>query len=78
MNEYLQMIDEISELQNHKCAICDKDQTNEKMYVDVNHQKEEVLGLLCLDCYDIVGTCCGDIKYLNKVRKWIKENHMKK
>jgi hypothetical protein len=54
------------ELQEGKCAICGKHQSQfeKRLYVDHDHESGRVRGLLCQKCNSAIGLLCDDVSLL--------------
>ena len=54
----IEQYNEMLKAQNHKCAICEKDETEvsrNRLFVDHCHTTGDVRGLLCLNCNTAIG-----------------------
>ena len=63
--------------QNHRCAICGKDEVDNGKYlaVDHNHKTGKVRGLLCNQCNSGLGFYKDDINILLKAVIYLEEFH---
>lgn len=63
--------------QNGKCAICEKEETEERsgklraLAVDHNHSTGAVRGLLCQSCNKMIGLACDDVTVLAKAISYL-------
>lgn len=61
------------ESQNHKCAICKKEQS-EKFCVDHCHQTKKIRGLLCHKCNTTLGFVNDDLEILHTMIVYLKNS----
>ena len=78
----LEEYEELSKLQEHKCAICLKEETSLNssrtsilpLAVDHNHSTKKVRGLLCSKCNQAVGLLKEDIEIVRRLIKYLELN----
>jgi Recombination endonuclease VII len=61
----------MSALQNHRCAICEK---QAKLCVDHDHLTGKIRALLCANCNHILGKAYDDPAILRKAVNYLEEN----
>lgn len=59
--------------QDNKCAICNKNYTIRKLFVDHDHKNGLVRGLLCNRCNLLIGWADDSIEVLEKAIKYLKQ-----
>lgn len=64
----------ILELQNGKCAICNKIQDKRPLSVDHDHTTGKIRGLLCLKCNSGIGFVSEDVNILESMISYIKKH----
>lgn len=62
----------ISELQNHRCAICGKEENGKQLAVDHCHETGKVRGLLCSNCNLGLGKLGDSIESVGKALAYLK------
>lgn len=67
-----EQVDYMSELQKHKCAICDQEYGN-KVQIDHCHKTGRVRGLLCINCNWLLGKAYDNPELLRKAAKYLEE-----
>lgn len=62
-------------LQNGKCAICNKDQSEFKrpLFIDHNHNTKKIRALLCNNCNTILGHAKENINILINAIEYLKQ-----
>ena len=72
----IEQYDQMFNVQEGKCKVCGKDQSELKqpLSVDHNHTTGKVRGLLCPNCNTILGHAKDDTDILQKVINYLKEN----
>jgi hypothetical protein len=64
--------DKILEIQNGKCAICEKEPKKSRLQVDHDHDNGNVRGLLCFRCNYGIGWFQNDIERLKRLFEYLK------
>jgi len=75
----LQTYNELFKLQNGRCSICDKHQTelNRSLAVDHSHMTGKVRGLLCSKCNTGIGQFNESILVMTKAQEYLKKHDNK-
>jgi DNA-directed RNA polymerase subunit RPC12/RpoP len=62
----LKEYNEMFQLQNGRCAICGKHQSelSKSLSVDHNHDTKEIRGLLCQNCNSVLGHALDNVEIL--------------
>ena len=68
--EYLR----IYEIQKNKCAICGKDFSGKRLYIDHEHKTGKIRGLLCGRCNTGIGMFDDNIDNLLSAIKYLNDN----
>lgn len=69
VKDYFEML----EAQKGKCAICSKEPTKRKLFIDHNHQTKEVRGLLCHHCNAGLGHFLDNVFLLANAIQYLRQ-----
>ncbi len=69
----LKQYDQMLDAQDGTCKICNKvNRDGRRLYIDHNHETNEVRGLLCHKCNSLLGFVNDDIYILSKIIDYLK------
>lgn len=69
-------LEKLKTLQDHKCAVCNRneEEIGGRLFVDHNHENGKVRGLLCNSCNSAIGYFSDNISRMESAIKYIQNN----